>query len=593
MKPDTSKYQQIPLTTNWRTTDNVSALRQIMQEHERGVFLNSSVFWEEALSDDRIGAVIDTRIGGLLSADLHFKPSAEKRRERKLADLLGGSDQTEDDGLWLRMIDPDVSAELLKWKLGLGVAFGPIVWDTKDGQWVPRVVPWHPRHLWWDWSRWQFAVVSWGEPMVWLPRTDENPRGDGKWFIWGGYRSWMTGLVRSLGVPYIDRSWTQRDAARYSEKYGLNIIEGKVPAGASEEEKGAFRNTLANIGSEPTIICPQGRTKDDASFSIELHEPTAQGWQIFKTREDALNTNIAVRVLGQNLTTEVKGGSLAASKVHEAIRADVKRRDAHFFKAVREQLLCWWTLYNFGDAEIAPYPKPELSASPDPLEEAQEMLVVMQALQLAPPELDSQAVLEAHGFPTLEGELLEEKLARTPTAAQGGQTKGPSLTATAAGSIMTVNEARKQQGLPPLAADGELTIAEYQAKHASTISAAVAAESGQSDGSETTETLALLSRPAQLVALKAGTTCARRQAKYHEAVSAIARRRGGKALHPLIEQTLAIIDQAKSFDDIKRLVVKQARSRGAGVDELAKIVERVNVLAHLKGRQDALASVVK
>ena len=113
MRPDTRVFQQLPITTNWRTTDNVSAYREIMIEHEQGYFMNSSTFWEEAKSDDRLAAVVDTRIDGMLAADLEFVPVDDRKKSKKLADVLGGTDRTQDDGLWLRMMDPDHAKELL------------------------------------------------------------------------------------------------------------------------------------------------------------------------------------------------------------------------------------------------------------------------------------------------------------------------------------------------------------------------------------------------------------------------------------------------------------------------------------------------
>jgi phage gp29-like protein len=564
-QPDQTVFQQIPLLTNWRVTDNVSQLREILVEHEMGYFLSSSVFWEEMLSDPRIGAVIDTRIGGLLSADLHFQPAYEHaRKAQKLAEMLGGHDQTEDDGLWLRMMDPDTAAELLKWKIGLGVAYGPIEWDTRDGQWVPRIIPWHPRFLRFDWSRWQFAVVTWGQPIVWLPRTDEEARSDGKWFFWGGYRSWMTGLVRSLGMAYIDRCWEERDWARYCEKYGLNIVEGKVPSTATPEEKADFHRALANLGNEPTLTTPQGRSKDDASFGLEIHECTAQGWQTFKTRKEALDTDIAVRVLGQNLTTEVKGGSLAASKVHEGIRGDVKRRDAHFFKACREQLLCWWALYNYGDPELAPYPRPEIQAALDPVDEATQLLTLMQAVQIAPVEVDSASIMEAHGVPVLEGQALEEAKA-TRAAMQPAGLPG------------------QQPGQKLL---GLVKPKDVSDETAGKMAAAIAGDDAEPEK--------LTASIGEIVALKSGPpSVVKRRQFYSAARLEKARKMAAGALEPELESLLTLIRKASSLQEIHEHVLREARKPGASVERLAKLTERMNVLAGLEGRKDALVGALK
>jgi hypothetical protein len=563
MRPDTRVFQQLPISSNWRTTDNIANYRSIMIEHEQGYFMQSAMFWEECLSDDRIAAVVDTRIDGMLSADLEFVPVDDRRKSKGLAEELGGSDRTQDDGLWLRMMDPDTAKELLKWYIGLGFCYGPIVWDSKDGKWFPRVIPWHPRFVRWDWSNWKYTVTAWNEPLVYLPRTDEDPRSDGKWFVMGGYRSWMHGLVRSLGVPYLDRTWNQRDAARRSEKYGMGIVKGLTPPGNDTEDKQRFGSALRNLGAEPTIICPQGEN-GNPGFDVEVVETKGEGWQIFGDREKGLNTNIAVRVLGQNLTTEVSGtGSLAAGKVHEMVRGDIKRADSRFYTKVRDQVLTWWTGYNFGDPELAPYPRAQITQPADPLQDAQELLTVVTAIEKAPPELDTTAILEAHGFPVLEGDALAARLERMralrPVAPQAPGT--PPGTA----------------GTPP--AEGDATA---QAT-SSTVDLGAARQ------------LSELS-----VSLSAGTGATRRRAKYQNVQAEIAARKASKTLRPFIQRVLAAIDSPGEetdrdawFAKLRKEIVAEGRRRGADVDGLAKLVAQVNTLARLHGRESALASVLK
>ena len=75
--PSIQRYQQIPVLTNWRETDSVWRLRQILVEHEYGQFMDSAPLWEEMQTDDRIAAVLDTRVGGIVSADLSFTASTD------------------------------------------------------------------------------------------------------------------------------------------------------------------------------------------------------------------------------------------------------------------------------------------------------------------------------------------------------------------------------------------------------------------------------------------------------------------------------------------------------------------------------------
>ena len=80
----------------------------------------------------------------------------------------------------------------------------------------------------------------------------------------------------------------------------------------------------------------------------------------------------------------------------------------------------------------------------------------------------------------------QAKQAEIPAATEAPEGKEPAqadvpnieLTATDLATIITVNEARTAKGLAPLAVDGELTIAEYKAKHSGVVAAAANAEEG-------------------------------------------------------------------------------------------------------------------
>jgi len=532
--PSTQRYQQIQILTNWRETDSVWRLRQILGEHEYGQFMDSAPLWEEMQTDDRIAAVLDTRVGGIVSAELSFTASSDKRKPRKLAELMGGNDQTQDDGLWRRIVSNDAAKEILRWKIGLGVAFGPIVWKYVDGMWIPRLMPFNPKYLRYDWGRRCFFVVTMSGEQIEMPRTDEEPRGNGNWFFWGGERSWMHGMVRSLAMKYIDRGWNERDRARRSEKYGNAIIEGKHPADAKPDDVARYEDQLQNLGSEPTIMTPQRDEKNGPSYGLQIHEVKGEGWQVFNDTQRMIDDAIAIRMLGQNLTTDVKGGSLAASKVHEAVRGDVKRGDADFFQCAREQILCWYCHYNFDEAGLAPYPRVKLETSIDPATEATVIKTIGEAanqLKLASPAADIDALLEANAIPLLPPEEVPEP-AEQPVAAPGAAPAVP--VATPETPTMT-----------------------------------------------------------KLVALKAAPSTIKRRQFYSAARMTKARQMAAQALEPELERLLGVIREAKSLEEIHALLEAEARRPSASVERLAKLTERLNMLAGLEGRKDALVGALK
>lgn len=83
-------------------------------------------------------------------------------------------------------------------------------------------------------------------------------------------------------------------------------------------------------------------------------------------------------------------------------------------------------------------------------------------------------------YPALDRELRQEELdARKTEDATPTNGPGLALTPTDQATIATVNQGLASMGLPPLPApDGELTIAAFKAKYATTVAAAAAAEAG-------------------------------------------------------------------------------------------------------------------
>jgi phage gp29-like protein len=549
------QYREIPVITNWRQTDSINTLRSIMQDHERGMFLSSALFVDEVLSDDRISGVLDTRISGLLCADLTFTPSDDRKKSAKLARLLGGSDESKDDGLWWKMADLDAKKELLKWKIMLGVAVGQIVWDTNNGQWLPRVVPWHPRNMRWNMAIERFQLSTNGansfltgnDYNVTLRNFQLGDAPDGKWFIWGQRRSWMTGAIRYLGQKYVDRQWNERDWSRYCEKHGIGIIEGKVPSGGGEEEKERFLNDLRNIGNETTMICPQAPA-GEPSYGIQLHEATAKTWETFQARKHEIDTDIAISLLGQNLTTEVKGGSLAAASIHEGIRIDKKRADAELYRQLREQVLIPWVAYNFKTDKpdsLAPYPTAQINPPEDNESEGNALSLLGDACaKLGPLGADVAVILETHGVPMKDPAVFAAEQAEQKEAAAKALAGAQANQEQPEGEDLEHDETNHELATP----EAKLTIAMLKAN---------------------------------------GPAAMKRVAKYHDAIVAKATRSAASAMGGDLDAILSDIEAATSPDDLKRRVYARFKKM-KGTAELAAILRRTNMLANLVGRVDVI-----
>lgn len=425
--PNRHLFESLPILSlsNW---DRVPDVDGALDALDLGQFRQAALLVDAMNRDDRIAGVDATRTGALRAAPITCKATSSKRLAMKIAEELGGSD--EEPGKLLKMIPGPVLGELSRWGRHLGIAVAQKVWDTSAKSWTPRLVPFHPQFLRFDWTTKTYRLLVFGESEIVLPRTDLSPRGDQDWFVWtpyGYYYGWLQAMVRYLARIYVMRGWNRRDWARYGEVHGSPITAAKAPANAPKEEKDYFFRAVANRGSEATVMLPQAEGGDQAAqWGIELIEATARTFETFQQFGEKLDIDIAIAILGQNLTTQVNGGSLAATKEHSLVRIDKAKEDAAIGDAIRDQVLTWWAEYNYGDPELAP----RITIEVEPPENETEEGAALKALgdgidslnRAAGGAVDVRAILEDHGIPmrTIE-EMAEEREAKAEEAARLAQ----------------------------------------------------------------------------------------------------------------------------------------------------------------------------
>lgn len=388
---------------SWSAWDSLSMVKCALRDLEQGNLQRAAQLADMMGRDDRVSGCLDVRTLGLLGLPLTFEGAGDARRKSAVS-------RTVEEAWWTWCPEAEL-AELLRWGLRIGVALGEIVWELGE-KWTPRLKVWHPAALTWRWDLGCFQVQTMDGPINVTP-------GDGKWILFapfGAQRSWMGGLVRRLAIPWLIRQWGWRDWARYSEVHGQPTRVARTPAGASSAARAAFLADVASLGTDPTIDLPQGPNKDTPGWDVTLLEAAADGWESFDGLLAKTETSIAIAVLGQNLSTEVKGGSYAATKVHDAVRGDLIRYDAeNLATCLRQQLLMPWALYNLGDPVLAPWPRWDTEPPEDEQALAQRDKTTAEAVatfQAAGAPVDVRAYLEERGYP-----LLAEDPEPTPTPA--------------------------------------------------------------------------------------------------------------------------------------------------------------------------------
>ncbi len=84
-----------------------------------------------------------------------------------------------------------------------------------------------------------------------------------------------------------------------------------------------MRRAVSQIGSDAGAMIPE-------SMMLEFVQASSggKGPDVYRELCAHLDGQVTLAVLGQNLTTEVSGGSFAAANVHDRVRTDIMRSDA-------------------------------------------------------------------------------------------------------------------------------------------------------------------------------------------------------------------------------------------------------------------------
>jgi phage gp29-like protein len=371
--------------THWM----VPGVREAIEQHENGVFQASALLADQLRRDPRICATLDTRVLGALGLPYSTNP-ADVRAEKRAQDI---ADRVH--AWWFLAMPESTLAEAMRWLLLMGFVVGEIVGVDIDGEMLPRLVVHHPQFV----EFWPYAIG--GDPPGWYLQTRGGririTPGDGRWFLatLGGERPWMNGLVRTLAEVWVARKLCFRDWNRRSEVEGVGVRVAEVPDNAKPEHVDAFFSAVSRLGAETTLKLRTG-------YKFDLKAVQLSASQAFEQLISRCDMEITLAILGQNLTTQVDGGSYAAASVHARVQLDRLEADIEILTTVlREQVIKPWGRYNVEGwtDEIAPWPCWDTAPPDDKQKVAQSYLTLSQALpSLMTAGIDIAPLLERFGL---------------------------------------------------------------------------------------------------------------------------------------------------------------------------------------------------
>jgi len=336
--------REIPLTvvaTGWDVPSTRNALESLVV----GLFDAPAQLVDAVIGDSRVQAAMASRTGGILGRPVDFvlpRRHADSDAAKECREAFVDA--------WDTMVPESILSQIQSWAVMIGFGPAQILWDTGGDYAIPRPLPWHPRYTYYHWMYRCYVAIT-------LDGQEPILHGNGHWLNHcphGEYRGWMHGAVRAISPWWLARNYALRDAARFSERHGLPMIKAKTPALGDPVIINQWRNALSGLGQETVLHLPQ-MVAPNASYDVELLEAKDTGHEGFINLIRQCDTEITLALLAQNLTTEVREGSMAAARVHADVRQSLLEADARALAStIYMQLARPFAAMNFGDPDLAP-----------------------------------------------------------------------------------------------------------------------------------------------------------------------------------------------------------------------------------------------
>lgn len=265
--------------------------------------------YEDLLYDSRVKAVTESRKSAVLSMKWEIVGEDTPDEEKQVYTDLFNT---------YPMID--TISEMLDAPL-MGYKPMEIVWASVNGKIIPLHFIGKPSR-WFgydDENRLRYFSAANNSDGVLVPEekfivvrknpTYDNPYGKGAL----SSCFWPVTFRRS-GLKF----WTV-----FIEKYGMPFLTANAPGGTKEKELCETADMLANMVTDAIAVVPE-------NYNLEIKEAVAgkgASDSLHKVYLDFMNIEIAMSIVGTNLTTEVQGGSQAAAKSHMVVRQDIIESD--------------------------------------------------------------------------------------------------------------------------------------------------------------------------------------------------------------------------------------------------------------------------
>ena len=303
--------------------------------------------YDEVDRDAHAGAVLQTRCLGVAGLEFEVVPVSEKRADKKIAEFV-----------YDRLAESNFTQaiqELMQSAL-YGFYTTEIIWrDQPEGLGIKKFICKHPRRFCFDFER-NLRLITLEDMIEGEELPDrkfichtfgdsDNPYGKGL-----GQRLWWPVWFKKNGIKF----WMT-----FLDKFGSPTIVGKYPPSTGETEQNKLLAAIELIHQETGITIPE-------NMAVELLEAARGGNASYEKMCEYMDRQMSKTVLGQNLTTEVSGGSYAASQTHNSVREDIVNADSDAIaETLNETVVRWLADYNFPNVKRYPQLQFRTDSEPD------------------------------------------------------------------------------------------------------------------------------------------------------------------------------------------------------------------------------------
>jgi phage gp29-like protein len=294
------------------TPDRLGSILRAAENNDGHDYLTLAEEMEER--EPHYASVIGTRKRAVSGLDVVVEAASDDPADVKLADAVRDLVR---DAAFSTLIEDLLDA------LGKGYSVAEILWQTRGREWWPREYVWRdPRFFRFDQATGRelrlidLDNVAQGIALAPYKFIVHRPRLKTGVTLRGG-------LARLVAVSYMAKSYTLTDWLAFAEVFGMPLRLGRYNANAKPDEVDILRAAVANLGSDAAAILPEG-------MKIEFKEiaNTQGGADLFKGLAEWLDKQTSKAVLGQTMTAD-DGSSHAQANVHNDVREDIQRADAH------------------------------------------------------------------------------------------------------------------------------------------------------------------------------------------------------------------------------------------------------------------------